>query len=361
MRRAARLVVASYALGAVVDRDARAGFARLALRIHGTDYVLRLPRNASDAEVAAAAAVFCDARSGDLSPLDPAVAAGCPALVAAGAFRELRPRATRLTNRSIAIVEFGDGPAAVDVVTVATAPAPGLGRLAASIAAHGSDAARLVVLGLGLDFPGTIKKLEWTRAWLALSGADGAPILFVDAYDTLFQRWIDAGALHRPGAVVFGSDAACEADVCAGPLAATAAGFAYLNSGTYAGGRADVRRLLDAALAPGFPETASDQRVLSEHALTRASAARLDDGRLFAPLDMRPPDAFRYVDGAFALGGVVPLVLHGNRRGKAALDAMSPRREAPATVLRLLDALRGVATRSRLGAGADRPTTIRVS
>ena len=239
---------------------------------------------------------------------------------------------------------------------MATAP-EGLGRLVASLAAHDHALApRLWVLGLGLGFVGTVQKIVWTRSWLTRFPSSSL-ILFVDAYDTVFQRPLGPNDVPPPGTVVFGADRVCSPDVCAGPLARTPKGaMRFLNSGSYLGEAAAVSLLLDGALAGDPPTTASDQYVLSRHVARRASAVRvvLDvDNRLFSPLDGVPRDAFT-VDATSGLwydatSGLAPLVLHFNRDAKPRLDEVASV-SADAVVARLR-AL--VAARGALNDGAD--------
>ena len=335
MRLVAALLAVGCTLGVVVDPNALPGLARVRVDIVGAVYELDVARGASDAAVFAQALTFCgrhrDAIAAVIghSDIDWAVTNGCPELVAAAVARELRPNLT-LTNRSVAVVE-GDAACDVEVVTVATVPTSGLERLLASIATHDHELApRVTVLGLGLGFVGTVQKLAWVRRWLEAVVPGDRFVLFVDGYDTVLQRPIrrsDAG-LAKEGEVVFGADRRCGLGACAGPLVRSGGGYRFLNSGSYFGRAADVFRLLDDALALERPaDDASDQATLSAHAIRAVSGARLDvDAALHAPLDgARVPGDFVFEGGLWRPpgGGAPPLVLHGNRDGKAALDAMA--------------------------------------
>ena len=76
------------------------------------------------------------------------------------------------------------------------------------------------MLGLGLGFVGTVQKIVWTRSWLTRLPSTSL-VLFVDAYDTVFQRPLGPTDVPPPGTIVFGADRVCSPDVCAGPLART--------------------------------------------------------------------------------------------------------------------------------------------
>jgi len=327
-------------------------------------YVVAVALKATPAEIEATATTFCREHRADIASLAPGLdgvwaAGACAGLVRGAIHDALAPR-FELSNRSMAIVDFGgddDGRRRVEVATVATAP-EGLGRLVASLAAHDHALApRLWVLGLGLGFVGTVQKIVWTRSWLTRLPSTSL-ILFVDAYDTVFQRPLGPNDVPPPGTIIFGADRVCSPDVCAGPLARTPKGMRYLNSGSYLGEAAAVSLLLDGALAGDPPTTASDQYVLSRHVARRASAVRvvLDVGnRLFSPLDGVPRDAFT-VDATSGLwydatSGLAPLVLHFNRDAKARLDEVASV-SADAVVARLR-AL--VAARGALDDGVDSP------
>ena len=326
------LAFAQLAAAAVVDVGVPAGYVRVRIDIAGVLHELDVARDASPADVAALARTFCDGRRELIAEAvggiaDWAVASGCPELVAAAAARELAPDLA-FTDASVFVATPEAVATDLELVTVATAPAPGLYRLLASVATHAHDVVpRVSVLGLGLGFAGTIQKLAWTREWLRTVPGDRV-VLFVDAYDTVLQRPIVAAdALLPPGAVLFGADRRCEPDVCAGPLAPGR----YLNAGGYVGRAADVLRLLDGALrARDPPATASDQATLSAYALGAATGARLDvDGRVHAPLDGAAPSDYAFADGAWRdAAGRAPLVLHGNRGGKDLLAAMVDRLDA---------------------------------
>ena len=324
-------------------------------------YVVAVALKATPAEIETTATTFCRDHRDDITTLAPGLdgawaAQACAGLVR-GAIRDALAPRFELSNRSMAIVDFGsdDGRRRIEVATVATAP-EGLGRLVASLAAHDHALApRLWVLGLGLGFVGTVQKIVWTRSWLTRLPSSSL-ILFVDAYDTVFQRPLGPNDVPPPGKIVFGADRVCSPDVCAGPLARTPKGMRFLNAGSYLGEAAAVSLLLDGALAGDPPTTASDQYVLSRHVARRASAVRvvLDvDNRLFSPLDGVPRDAFT-VDATSGLwydatSGLAPLVLHFNRDAKARLDEVASA-SADAVVARLR-AL--VAARGALDDGAD--------
>jgi hypothetical protein len=299
-------------------------------------YVVSVALKATPAEIETTATNFCREHRADITTLAPGIdgawaAGACAGLVRGAIHDALAPR-FELSNRSMAIVDFGgddDGRRRVEVATVATAP-EGLGRLVASLAAHDHALApRLWVLGLGLGFVGTVQKIVWTRSWLTRLPSSSL-VLFVDAYDTVFQRPLGPNDVPPPGSIVFGADRVCSPDVCAGPLARTPKGMRFLNAGSYLGEAAAVSLLLEGALAGEPPTTASDQYVLSRHVARRASAVRvvLDvDNRLFSPLDGVPRDAFT-VDAATGLWydsatGLAPLVLHFNRDAKARLDEVA--------------------------------------
>ena len=324
-------------------------------------YVVAVALKATPAEIETTATTFCREHRDDITTLAPGIdgawaADACAGLVRGAIRNALAPR-FELSNRSIAIIDFGgedDGRRRVEVATVATAP-EGLGRLVASLAAHDHALApRLWVLGLGLGFVGTVQKIVWTRSWLTRLPSLSL-VLFVDAYDTVFQRPLGPNDVPPPGTIVFGADRVCSPDVCAGPLARTPKGMRFLNSGSYLGEAAAVSLLLDGALAGDPPTTASDQYVLSRHVARRASAVRvvLDvDNRLFSPLDGVPRDAFT-VDTTSGLwydatSGLAPLVLHFNRDAKARLDEVTSV-SADGVVARL----RAIAARGTLDDGAD--------
>ena len=335
-------------------------------------YVVSVALKATPAEIEATATTFCREHRADIASLAPGLdgawaADACAGLVRGAIHDALAPR-FELSNRSMAVVDFAgddDGRRRVEVATVATAP-EGLGRLVASLAAHDHALApRLWVLGLGLGFVGTVQKIVWTRSWLTRLPSSSL-VLFVDAYDTVFQRPLGPNDVPPPGTIVFGADRVCSPDVCAGPPGARTpkgmrdVGF-YLNSGKLSrrGGRTSKSRsergsyLGEAADIAGYsmgepPTTASDQYVLSRHVARRASAVRvvLDvDNRLFSPLDGVPRDAFT-VDAAGlwydAATGLAPLVLHFNRDAKARLDEVaSVSADAVVARLRALVAARG--------------------
>ena len=323
-------------------------------------YVVSVALKATPAEIEATATTFCREHHDDITTLAPGLdgawaADACAGLVR-GAIRDALAPRFELSNRSMAIVEFGgddDGRRRVEVATIATAP-EGLGQLVASLAAHDHALApRLWVLGLGLGFVGTVQKIVWTRSWLTRLPSTSL-ILFVDAYDTVFQRPLGPNDVPPPGTIVFGADRVCSPDVCAGPLARTPKGLRFLNSGSYLGEAADIAELLNGALASNPPTTASDQYVLSRHVARRASAVRvvLDvDNRLFSPLDGVPRDAFT-VDATSGLwydatSGLAPLVLHFNRDAKARLGEVASV-SADAVVARL----RAIAARGTLDGDA---------
>ena len=326
-------------------------------------YVVAVALKATPAEIETTATTFCREHRADIASLAPGLdgawaAQACAGLVR-GAIRDALAPRFELSNRSMAVVDFAgddEGRRRVEVATVATAP-EGLGRLVASLAAHDHALApRLWVLGLGLGFVGTVQKIVWTRSWLTRLPSHSL-VLFVDAYDTVFQRPLGPNDVPPPGKIVFGADRVCSPDVCAGPLARTSKGaLRYLNAGSYLGEAADIAKLLSGALASDPPTTASDQYVLSRHVARRASAVRvvLDvDNRLFSPLDGVPRDAFT-VDATSGLwydatSGLAPLVLHFNRDAKARLDEVASA-SADAVVARLR-AL--VAARGALDDGAD--------
>jgi hypothetical protein len=326
-------------------------------------YVVAVALRATPTEIEATATTFCREHRADIASLAPGIdgawaAQACAGLVRGAIRNALAPR-FELSNRSMAIVDFcgdDDGRRRVEVATVATAP-EGLGRLVASIAAHDHALApRLWVLGLGLGFVGTVQKIVWTRSWLTRLPSSSL-VLFLDAYDTVFQRPLGPNDVPPPGTIVFGADRVCSPDVCAGPLARTPKGMRYLNSGSYLGEAAAVSVLLDGALAGDPPTTASDQYVLSRHVAGRASAVRvvLDvDNRLFSPLDGVPRDAFT-VDATSGLWydsatGLAPLVLHFNRDAKTRLDEVASV-SADGVVARL----RAIAARGTLDGDADSP------
>jgi hypothetical protein len=331
-----------------------------ALDLGPQQYVVSVALKATAAEIETTATTFCREHRADIASLAPGLdgawaAQACAGLVRGAIHDALAPR-FELSNRSMAVVDFAgdDGRRRVEVATVATAP-EGLGRLVASLAAHDHALApRLWVLGLGLGFVGTVQKIVWTRSWLTRLPSSSL-VLFVDAYDTVFQRPLGPNDVPPPGTIVFGADRVCSPDVCAGPLARTPNGLRFLNAGSYLGEAAAVSLLLDGALATEQPTTASDQYVLSRHVARRASAVRvaLDvDNRLFSPLDGAPRDAFT-VDATGlwydATSGLAPLVLHFNRDAKARLDEVASA-SADAVVARLR-AL--VAARGALDDGAD--------
>ena len=335
-----------------------------ALDVGPRRYVVAVALKATPAEIETTATTFCREHRDDITTLAPGLdgawaADACAGLVRGAIHDALAPR-FELSNRSMAVVDFAgddDGRRRVEVATVATAP-EGLGRLVASLAAHDHALApRLWVLGLGLGFVGTVQKIVWTRSWLTRLPST-ALILFVDAYDTVFQRPLGPNDLPPPGTIVFGADRVCSPDVCAGPLAQTPMGIRFLNAGSYLGEAAAVSLLLDGALATEPPTTASDQYVLSRHVARRASAVRvvLDvDNRLFSPLDGVPRDAFT-VDATSGLwydatSGLAPLVLHFNRDAKARLDEVAS--VSADTVVARLRAL--VAARGALDGDADSP------
>ena len=134
-------------------------------------YVVAVALKATPAEIEATATTFCREHRADIASLAPGLdgvwaADACAGLVRGAIHDALAPR-FELSNRSMAVVDFGgddDGRRRVEVVTVATAP-EGLGRLVASLAAHDHALApRLWVLGLGLGFVGTVQKIVWTRS-----------------------------------------------------------------------------------------------------------------------------------------------------------------------------------------------------
>ena len=354
LRQLAWLVVAA---GVVVEDRGYTSTSTVyaALDLGPQRFVVAVALRATPAEIEATATTFCREHRDDITTLAPGLdgawaADACAGLVRGAIHDALAPR-FELSNRSMAVVDFAgddDGRRRVEVATVATAP-EGLGRLVASIAAHDHALApRLWVLGLGLGFVGTVQKIVWTRSWLTRLPSTSL-VLFVDAYDTVFQRPLGPNDVPPPGTIVFGADRVCSPDVCAGPLARTPKGLRFLNSGSYLGEAAAVSLLLDGALAVEPPTTASDQYVLSRHVARRASAVRvvLDvDNRLFSPLDGVPRDAFT-VDATSGLwydatSGLAPLVLHFNRDAKARLDEVaSASADAVVARLRALVAARG--------------------
>ena len=188
-------------------------------------YVVAVALKATPAEIETTATTFCREHRADIASLAPGIdgawaADACAGLVRGAIHDALAPR-FELSNRSMAIVDFAgddDGRRRVEVATVATAP-EGLGRLVASLAAHDHALApRLWVLGLGLGFVGTVQKIVWTRSWLARLPSSSL-VLFVDAYDTVFQRLLGPNDVPPPGTIVFGADRVCSPDVCAGPSA----------------------------------------------------------------------------------------------------------------------------------------------
>lgn len=316
----------------VVDDHSSTSTVYVALDVGSQRFVVAVALKATPAEIESTATMFC--REHQIATLVPDIDAAwavdaCADLVRGAVARALAPKFA-LSNRSMAVVDFGrDGRRRVEVATVATAPEQ-LGRLVASIVAHDHALSpRLWILGLGLGFVGTVQKIVWTRSWLARLPPD-ALVLFVDAYDTLFQRPFGPNDLPPSGTVVFGADRVCSPDVCAGPLAHTSKGaMRFLNAGSYLGEAAAVAELLESALASEPPTTASDQYVLSRHVTRHALAVRvvLDmDNRLFAPLDGVPRDAFT-VDSAGlwydAATGLAPLVLHFNRDAKARINEIA--------------------------------------
>ena len=177
------LAFAQLAAAAVVDVGVPAGYVRVRIDIAGVLHELDVARDASPADVAALARTFCDGRReliaeavGGIADWD--VATGCPELVAAAAARELAPDLA-FTDASVFVATPEAVATDLELVTVATAPAPGLYRLLASVATHAHDVVpRVSVLGLGLGFAGTVQKLAWTREWLRTVPGDRV-VLFV--------------------------------------------------------------------------------------------------------------------------------------------------------------------------------------
>ena len=140
---------AALAAAAVVDPAAPPGAAVVSLELNGRAFDVGVAFGAPAARIEAAAETFCRDHRAEifeaLAGFDEAwLARACPYLVRAAATKELRPR-VRLTKKSIAVLDVADGPPnsrTVAVATVATAPAPGLGRLISSLAARDHEYVR---------------------------------------------------------------------------------------------------------------------------------------------------------------------------------------------------------------------------
>ena len=331
-------------------------------------FVVAVALKATPAEIETTATTFCREHRADIASLAPGLdgawaAQACAGLVRGAIHDALAPR-FELSDRSMAIVDFGgddDGRRRVEVATVATAP-EGLGRLVASLAAHDHALApRLWVLGLGLGFVGTVQKIVWTRSWLTRLPPTSL-VLFVDAYDTVFQRPLGPNDVPPPGTIVFGADRVCSPDVCAGPLARTPKGMRFLNSGSYLGEAAASSRLLFGGaleLLNGGepPTTASDQYVLSRHVATARLRRPRRAGRRQPLVFSARRRAARRVHRRRCHRSLVrrkvalaPLVLHFNRDAKARLDEVASV-SADGVVARL----RAIARAGTLDDGVDSP------
>lgn len=294
----------------VVDMD-DVGTGMVALKLHVGKRVTRVLVDINGDNVDALADQFCT--------LEFVHEAHCLELVRRAAQRaiEIHNIETSVDHRlfwesgdtSMAVVKMNDE---ATVITVATAVTEGLRRLVGSMLAN--FPATLYVLGLGMPFVGTVQKLTWTRSFLRRANLSGG-IIFVDAYDTIFQKPL----LVPHEVVLFGADRICSADVCSGPLVHNR----FLNSGSYAGPAALILSLLDIAISTNLrSHRDSDQRILSKTCLERAMPVALDiKYECFAPLDgANFSDEFRFLEHedrillASRHSGHVPSVIHGNGR-----------------------------------------------